>query len=489
MKNLFFALVLFMGLPILVYAQPKIEFEKQAHDFGTIKEEQGQAEVTFRFKNTGTEALKLTNVRASCGCTTPEWSKDEVKPNETGFIKAVYNAANRPGKFDKSITVQSNATNNGTVILRINGEVTPRKKNETDWYPSESGNIRMRTSYISFGDVWHDGTDTASTVLYNAGNAPIKIDLQATKLPTYVTMKAQKTTLKPKETAVLDFTFDATKIQDWGHKFTNFNLVTDDTKDPNKRINISAQIKENFAGIAKENAPKVKFDKLTHNFGKVAQNDRVSTTFTISNEGKSPLVIRKTKASCGCTASKPQKMTLAPGESTPIEVTFSSGTREGTQKKSVTVICNDPNKPETRLYIESDVQKDVARTEKSEEEGTEITTGEKVITQVKTQKESLDLTRKSVVKEGAKVDLTEKEPIQEPISKKIEDYNIGQKVARKIAYKGKPVEVIGFVEGQSGDKIQVRIADTGGKRKLEIEGIQLKENLVIWDSFINWDVK
>jgi len=486
-------LFVLLSLPFMIFAQAKIEFEKTSHDFGTIKEEQGKATVTFKFKNTGTEPLKLSNVRASCGCTTPEWSKEEVKAGESGFVKAVYNTANRPGKFNKSVTVQSNASNAATMILRINGQVTPRQKTIKDWYPSESGTMRMRSSYISFGDVMHDGKDTASTVLYNAGDKVITLDLQATKVPSYVQMKANKTSVSPKDTLRLDFTFDATVLNDWGYKFTNFNLVTNDSKEPNKRMNISARIKENFKEADKTNAPTVKFDKLTHNFGTIAQNDRVSTTFTISNNGKSPLIIRKTKASCGCTATKPKKTTLQAGESTSIDVTFSSGNREGTQKKSITVICNDPARPETRLYIEANVQKNVEREEKLELEGTEIKAGEKVTTvdikaeEIKKTEEKVkvDLTRKTAVSEGTKNNL--EQPAEKPKNKS--DYQIGSRVHKKLDYKGKPVTITGFVEGQNGDKIQIRIVDTEGKKKLKMDGMQLKENLVIWDTFSNWDIK
>lgn len=104
-------------------SQDSIVFEKLEHDYGTIAQgSDGNTE--FKFTNKGKTPLVLSNVRASCGCTTPEWTKTPVAPGETGIVKVKYNT-NLPGSFNKSITVSSNAANS-SVMLRIKGNVTPK---------------------------------------------------------------------------------------------------------------------------------------------------------------------------------------------------------------------------------------------------------------------------------------------------------------------------------------------------------------------------
>lgn len=95
-------------------------WESAIHDFGKIK--QG-VPVTheFTFTNTGKTPLVITNVQASCGCTTPAWSKDPIPPGGQGFIKATYNAASI-GSFNKTVTVMANVEN-GFKQLSIKGEV------------------------------------------------------------------------------------------------------------------------------------------------------------------------------------------------------------------------------------------------------------------------------------------------------------------------------------------------------------------------------
>jgi len=104
-------------------SQDSIIFDKLEYDYGTM-EYGGDGNTEFTFTNKGKAPVVLSNVRASCGCTTPEWTKTPVAPGEKGTIKVKYNT-NLPGTFNKSITVSSNAANSN-VMLRIKGNVKPK---------------------------------------------------------------------------------------------------------------------------------------------------------------------------------------------------------------------------------------------------------------------------------------------------------------------------------------------------------------------------
>ena len=110
------------------YAQKAaIKFEKSENDFGKI--EQGKP-VTFAFKltNTGKEPLILGTVTASCGCTTPVWTKEPIMPGEKGTVTATFNAGVM-GPFNKTVTVPSNAEN-GTMYLTLKGEVITKPEGQ-----------------------------------------------------------------------------------------------------------------------------------------------------------------------------------------------------------------------------------------------------------------------------------------------------------------------------------------------------------------------
>ena len=123
MKKLLFLLAILVA-PFFAMAQagksPEFKWSETEHDFGKIKK---GVPVTaeFKYTNTGKAPLSVTDVKASCGCTVPEYTKEATAPGKSGAVKATYNAAN-PGTFLKSITVTSNVEG-GPQILTIKGEV------------------------------------------------------------------------------------------------------------------------------------------------------------------------------------------------------------------------------------------------------------------------------------------------------------------------------------------------------------------------------
>lgn len=98
----------------------QITFTELEHDYGTVQKG-GNGVCEFVYKNTGKAPLMLTNVRSSCGCTIPSWSKEPLMPGQSAVIKVKYNT-NNVGPINKSITVESNATQQRTV-LKIKGNV------------------------------------------------------------------------------------------------------------------------------------------------------------------------------------------------------------------------------------------------------------------------------------------------------------------------------------------------------------------------------
>ncbi len=100
------------------------QFSEMEYDFGTIPE--GKViERVFNFTNNGQAPLVISNITASCGCTSPDWTKAPVQPGETGFVKVVFNSAAKSGAQSPTVTIQAN-TNPSVTRLRMTGSVTPK---------------------------------------------------------------------------------------------------------------------------------------------------------------------------------------------------------------------------------------------------------------------------------------------------------------------------------------------------------------------------
>ena len=100
---------------------PVIKFEKTEHDFGKILQGE-QVSYTFKFKNTGNAPLIITSIEKTCGCTTPDYSSQPIKPGENGKITITYDSKGHKGFQNKRLIVKAN-TNPSETILRIKAQV------------------------------------------------------------------------------------------------------------------------------------------------------------------------------------------------------------------------------------------------------------------------------------------------------------------------------------------------------------------------------
>lgn len=101
---------------------PVITWEKATHDFGDMTQGD-KVEHTFKFTNTGTEPVVITNVQVTCGCTLPKsWPRDPIQPGGKGEITVAFNSTGKIGKQNKVVTIVSNAVNadGGQIVFTAN---------------------------------------------------------------------------------------------------------------------------------------------------------------------------------------------------------------------------------------------------------------------------------------------------------------------------------------------------------------------------------
>ena len=121
MKNYILASLLLFFVLTSFSQKPNISFEESEHNFGDIEEKGGKVSHKFMFTNNGKNPLRILSVKPSCGCTTPDWTKDEIKPGNQGYIIAEYNPKGRPGVFRKSLSIVTN--DNQRALIFIKGKV------------------------------------------------------------------------------------------------------------------------------------------------------------------------------------------------------------------------------------------------------------------------------------------------------------------------------------------------------------------------------
>ncbi len=345
----------FLFLTLFAFAQnqkPVIAFAEKSFDFGTVQEENGPVSHEFTFTNTGSVPLIISDVKASCGCTTPSWTKEPIPPGEKGSITAEYDPRNRPGTFSKTVSVTSNTEPNLTV-LHIKGMVQPKPKTPEDDFPTQIGHLRSRYRSFNMGKVTTKEPFTKSFDIYNDGPEPIIFSSNAVT-PSYIQVEVTPQELLPQQKGSINVILDAKARKSLGFSSDHIRLFTNEAEDSIKEFNVMSTIEEYFPPMTQEElekAPRLTLERKAYDFGEINEGSVVKTNFTLTNTGRSALNIRETKANCGCTVSKLSKDTLAPGESSTITVSFNSHGRRGKQHKTVTIFSNDPTAPTQQLTL------------------------------------------------------------------------------------------------------------------------------------------
>ena len=108
---------------LLTPEEEKVVVDKTVHDFGTIKKADGSVSAVFTIKNNTKAPILISNVRTTCGCTAPDWTKTPIEPKKEGTVTATFNAA-AIGPFDKAVTITvTEGEKNEIITVRIIGTV------------------------------------------------------------------------------------------------------------------------------------------------------------------------------------------------------------------------------------------------------------------------------------------------------------------------------------------------------------------------------
>ncbi len=339
--------VLFLGLVFsLVTMSQKaiIGFDKKSHDFGKINENDGKASHIFEFSNTGNAPLVVNRVQASCGCTTPTWTKEPIEPGKKGSITVTYNPQGRPGAFTKTITVYSNAAEEQE-HLTIQGEVQVAAVTSGSDFSVTMGAVRLKSKVIQMNNVEKVKNQVRTLDIQNTSKAPVKPTFD--NLPPYISVSIVPEILKPNDEGKVTFTFNPKKCTVWGPVTDEVYMVIDGKRNfsDDFKLTVVGNLVEDFSKLTpdqKRVAPITEIPVKTLSFGTLKEGKKKVGTFFITNKGQSPLEIRRIINNNSELQVK-SKSTVTAGKSTEINIDLSTKKMaEGEYKKSFTIQTNDP---------------------------------------------------------------------------------------------------------------------------------------------------
>jgi hypothetical protein len=258
-KKIYFLLVLLASISINGFSQAKIEFQKSDHDFGTISEGT-LASYDFTFTNTGNEPLLISSVKASCGCTTPYWTKEPVLPGKQGKITASYDSKGRPGAFNKSVSVSSNA-DVGNATLFIKGVVINKENIEKVYSDKEiaaSPKIAVEKPAIQLGKIEKGQNIPVELVVKNEGKSNLDITQVKAACNCIRLEPGSSKTIAPGKAETIKLIYSPLVA---GSKIEVVSIHSNDITKPEVKFTLQSEVVENLSNksILKENQATITF--------------------------------------------------------------------------------------------------------------------------------------------------------------------------------------------------------------------------------------
>ncbi len=238
-------------------AQGVMKFESENHDFGNVAEGT-MATYEFKFKNTGNQPVIIANVQASCGCTTPDWTKTPVLPGKMGVIRAIYSSAGRPGVFSKTVTVTSNASE-PSKVLSIKGSVLTKaeiKPTLTAAQLAQSPRLVLSKSVHDFGKFEAGQQPTARFTVKNTGKSPLLLGALTSNC-FCVGYKETPAPIAPGQTAIIDLLYTQRQLGAASDVVT----ITSNDLNGDTKLTLKASIVRDLSGssMVKESTSAVPF--------------------------------------------------------------------------------------------------------------------------------------------------------------------------------------------------------------------------------------
>lgn len=353
MKKLSLICVLFVSIASVAQVAKPLQFREETFDFGDIQEKEGPVTHQFEFTNMADRPVKILNVKPSCGCTTPDWSREPIQPGKTGFIQARFNPKGRPGHFSKSLTVTTDA-DASTIVLHIRGSVIVEGRNPLADYGTVNGSWRLKNASFNFGKIYlKDEFVVREYPFINNGTKPVTY-LNKHDGPDYIRVSVTPETVAPGEKGIMKISYNGKMKNQYGFQSDNVTLHTDDEQQPKKSFSVFATLEDFFPPLKPEEAakaPKLQVAESTVDFGRITQKQVIEKEVIFTNTGKSNLQVRAIQSNCTCVTAEFKDKAVKSGASTTVKISFNPQDRKGTQQKAITIYSNDPVNPVQRVTL------------------------------------------------------------------------------------------------------------------------------------------
>ena len=335
------------------FAGAKIKWDHTRHDFGAFDESVGTATAVFTLYNNGDDALIISGTRANCGCTTPRLSADIIQPGDSATLTVAYDPSGRPGRFDKKIFIDSNADPRRSV-LTITGVCVGNSASVIRRYPTKVGPLRLVRPAVLLGSLKSGHVKSIFESAYNTSTDTLRPAVVDT--PDWLDVTILPYPVPPGEQVSFDYYVHGDKINTWDLVTDTVTIIPDKGSSETLRVPVVLTVNEDFSNLTSKqiaSAPVVRITPERLNPVTLTENGAV-TSFNITNDGKSPLKIRRIYSRVdGLRFRVKPDESVKPGKTLEVKVEIPPHCLDNSNATAivVAVITNDPLNPKSTLLI------------------------------------------------------------------------------------------------------------------------------------------
>lgn len=331
---------------------------EQKHDFGAFDEDLGMVYSDFRLVNTGDEPIAIISARANCGCTRPEYSRDPIAPGDTATIRVGYDPKGRPGRFVKYVNVDLDCAPLRSA-LTIQGTVIGASNTLKSRFPVSCGPMKLRSRMIAYGEITKGHTGGQFLEGYNASADTLRPVVAG--VPPYIKVVLEPAAVPPGDRFVISTILDSNGIGSWGVVTDSLTVAPSPSSAEEVTVETVAIIGEDFSSLSakeREKAPVIDTDVTAIDLERISRSDApIRRNLTITNKGKSPLIIRSISCADDAVSVALKSDTVKPGKSTQAEVTVDPSrlADKDLLNARISIIANDPEHPTTMVRVVAEV--------------------------------------------------------------------------------------------------------------------------------------
>lgn len=308
---------------------------------------------TLSLRNNTSAAVSIKSVDTGCGCTTANYSKNEIMPGAEATVTLTFDGK-QLGHFQRIIRVYDNASETPAEIT-VSGQVVTKVENFAGNYPYQMGNLLADVDNIEFDDVNKGQRFVAEIHIMNPKGQ--NVQPVALRLPSYLKAEMKPEVLGPKQSGTMYITLKSQELRDYGLTQSSFYLGQNasDKVSEDKEISVSAILLP--PSVAKDDvsrpyAAKLEMSATEIDMTALAKKSKAKDEITITNTGRSDLEISKLQLFTIGLQVQLGKSRLEPGESTKLKVSATAkDLKKVRTRPRILMITNDPDNQKVVITV------------------------------------------------------------------------------------------------------------------------------------------